>query len=70
MAMADLQQYSQKLCLIKYELDIDVFVLFNYLFFFAISLRKWQAHFLLMRSNGEIHEKKHFTESEKDFIFD
>ena len=55
MAIPDLQRYPPwKLCLIKYELDINVFVSFNSLFAFAGSLGKWLAHFLLIRINGEI----------------
>ena len=38
--MTYLQRYSLKLCLIKYELDIQVLVSLNCLFSFAGSLQK------------------------------
>ena len=53
MIMSDLLRNSWKLCLIKYELDIDVFVSLNCLFSFAGYLWKWLAHFLFLKSNGE-----------------
>ena len=69
MAMPDLQRYPEKLCLIKYELDIHVFVSLNCLFSFAVSLRKLLAHFLLIRSHGEIISVKNFSSQENDNIF-
>ena len=51
--------------LIKYELDIKVFLSLNCLFSFVIPLQEWRAHLLFMRNNGEINRKKHFTELEK-----
>ena len=51
--------------LIKYELDI----VFVRLFSFAISLQKRHAHFLFIRSNGETHRKKHFTNQKNGSIF-
>ena len=47
-------QYPLKLCLIKFELDIHVFVYLNYSFSFEVSLLNLLAHFLLIRNNGEI----------------
>ena len=35
--MSDLQRYPKKLCLIKYELDINVFVSLNCLFLFEVG---------------------------------
>ena len=53
MEMSDLQHYTWMLCLIKYELDINGFVSLNSLLSFTVSLRKWLAHFLLIKSKGE-----------------
>ena len=44
---------------IKYELDIHVFASLTCLFSFAVSLHKWLAHFMFIRSNGETHNNKH-----------
>ena len=41
--MPDLQWFPWKLCLIKDELDINVFVSLNCLFSFAVSPQKWLA---------------------------
>ena len=59
-------QYPLKLCLIKYELDIHVFVYLNYSFSFEVSLLNLLAHFLLIRNNGEIIRN---YQSQKNDIF-
>ena len=51
-----LQRYPPKLCLIKHELDMHIFVYLNYLF--GGFLQKQLAHFLLLSTNGEIHRTK------------
>ena len=62
MALLDWQRYPWKLCL-KYDLDIKVFCLFKLFISFAVSLRKWLAHFLFIKAKEKIAEKN--TESEK-----
>ena len=69
MAMPDLQRYPGQLCLIKYELDINVFVSLNCLYLFAVSLRKWFAYFLLKRSNWETRRINIFSSHVNDDIF-
>ena len=59
MALLDWQRYPWKLCL-KYDLDIKVFCLFKLFISFAVSLRKWLAHFLFIKSKGENCRKEHF----------
>jgi len=61
MVMTDLQRYPWKLCLIKYELDFNVFDSLSCLFSFAGSMQKWLAHFLLVRIKGKIFKNKHFS---------
>ena len=67
--MPDLQEYLWNLCLIKYELDIYVFVSLNCLRSFSVSQRKWLAYFLLTNRNGETHANKHFSSRNIDGIF-
>ena len=43
----------QKLCLIKYDLDIHVFVSLNCSFSFTVSLQKLLAHFLKFTRNAQ-----------------
>ena len=50
--MPDFQRYPEKLFLIKYKSDSNVFVSLNCLFLFAVSLQKWLVHFLFLRCNG------------------
>ena len=54
MAIPDLQRFPLY-CLIKYELDINVFVSLNYLFSFAVSL--WKFFFLQLPCLKEAMEK-------------
>ena len=54
--MPDLQVYHKKLCLIKFDLDVHVFVSLSFLFSFAFSL-----HFLHIKSSGEIMRIKHLS---------
>jgi len=61
MGMPGLQRYNWNLCLIKYELDINVFVPINCSFSFSVSLRKWLAHFLFIRNNGESQKNINFS---------
>ena len=51
-AMPDLQWYPKNLRLIKYELNMHVFVYSNCLYL-GSDLRN--AHLLLVKDNGEIH---------------
>ena len=62
-------QYPLKLCLIKFELDIHVFVYLNYSFSFEVSLLNLLAHFLLIRNNGEIIRVKHLLSQKNDIFF-
>ena len=66
MAMSNLQQCPLKLCLIKYELDIHVFVYFVY--FFCGFFANGTCALLAKRNQGEIIRIKHFK-SENDVIF-
>ena len=59
----------KKLCLIKYELDINVLVSLNCLFSFVGSLLKLLTHSLFIRNNGENHRNKHFSSQKNDAIF-
>ena len=56
--MPDFSTVPLMLCLTKCELDINVFVSLNS---FAVSQRTCLAHFLLIRSNGELHRNKYFV---------
>ena len=47
MTMPDLQRYLKKLCLIKYELDINVFVSLNFLFLFVFLCRRYLRFYSL-----------------------
>ena len=55
-----MQRWQCPICLIKYKLDINVFVSLNCSFSFAVSLRKWLEHSLFIRSNGETRRNKYF----------
>ena len=55
MVMLDLQHYPQKLCLINYKFDINVFVFLNWSFSIEVFLLK--RLFLFIRSNEETHKK-------------
>ena len=70
--MLDLQGYPWMRCLIKCELDIQVFGPLNWLIWFAVSRQKVTiAHFLLMRNNREIHRNKHFLrQRDEGIMFD
>ena len=63
MATPDFHRYPLRLCMIKYYLDIHVFVSFNCLFSSVVSLKKWLP-FLLVRSNREMIRMKHFSSRE------
>ena len=52
-----------------YELGIHAFVSLNCFFSIAVSLWKWLAHFLLIRSNGETRRNKHFSRLKNFWIF-
>ena len=64
-----LQRWKCPIFQIKYDLDILVFGSLNSLFSYAVSLRKWLAHFFLKRINGEISRNEHFLSQENDGIF-
>ena len=51
--------------MIKYELVIHVLVSLSSLLSFAVSLRKWFAHSLFIRGNGENLQKSTLFESDK-----
>ena len=53
--------YIGTLCPIRNEKDINDFVSLNCLFSFAVSLRKWLAHFLFLRNNGETQRNNKFS---------
>ena len=59
--MSDLQQYTCKLCLIKYELDINVFVSFKLLIFFdSFSIKVTWGFFVYKKKKfAEIINQKH-----------
>ena len=61
MTMPDLQSLKALSdSLIKYKSDIYIFLSFNCLFPFAVSLQKWFANLLLIKRNGDISRIKHF----------
>ena len=66
-ALPDSQRDPLKLCLIKHELDINVFVSLNMFVFNCGFSAKVTYAFLV--SNGEIHSNKHFSSQENDGIF-
>ena len=61
MTMSDLQA-----CLIKYELDTNVFVSLNRFFFICGFSAKAIFAFLVLRVNGETHRNKHFSSQKND----
>ena len=46
--------------MIKFDLDINVFVSINCLFLFVVSLQNWLAYFLFIRNNRKVLRNKHF----------
>ena len=60
----ELQRYHWNLCLIKYELDIHVFLRLNCGF-----SAKGLAHFLLVRNNGDSIRINHLLIQKNNFIF-
>ena len=66
LAMPDLQRYPIKVLFDQVCIIVNhVFVFLNYLFHFAVSLKKLISHFLLIENNGEIHRIKHFSNKKK-----
>jgi len=51
------------------KLYLYVFVSLGCLISFAVSLRKWHAQLLLIRSNGETCRNKNFSRQKYDHIF-
>ena len=49
--MSDLQRYPKKLCLIKYELDINVFVSLNCLFLFEVGKKLTEINTFRVKKN-------------------
>ena len=69
MAFPNLQRYPQKLSLIKYDLDIHMFlfiwiVLFSYLWFPCKS----NCNFLLVRNNGVFTELNPFSNRKRRYL--
>ena len=69
MSMPDLKLYPSKLCLIKYHLNIHVFVSLKCLYPFSVSQQKWFRHFLLLKNNGENIKIKHFFSHKNNGVF-
>ena len=67
MTVPDLQRYPKKLFPIKLELEFCI-RFFKPIIFICGFLQKWLEHFMFLRSNGEIHNNKHFSESENNVV--
>jgi len=64
--MSASQQYSLKLCLIKHELDINVYDLKNYCFQLLVLYNKKVSWVILLQENiQELSELNHFKLGKK-----